>query len=87
MNKTDFYDCEYIDKYMRFYTYQEFCDNRFIIKARYKEMVQNGKRFYKWYVYANIWLNETLKNAIWDYLNDYDDGRNLMLYRRRFVHK
>ena len=29
--------------------------------------------FYKYYVYANIHMNEMFKNRIWSYLNDYDE--------------
>ena len=78
MEKTDFSICPFIAENMWFFTYYDFCDNRQAIKRLYKSLKDNGKLFYKWYVYANIYTNNTYKNAIWDYLNDDDDGSNLL---------
>ncbi len=70
--KVDFSVCEFINENMWFFTYNDFCENRFAIKKLYNELDRNGKRFYMWYVYSNVRINEALKNAIWDYLNEYD---------------
>ena len=83
MKDIDFKICRFIEENMYFLTYNDFCDNREIIKELFQQLDKNGRLFYKWYVYANIHMNETYKNYIWDYLVGYDDGINLM-YKRRF---
>ena len=65
----DFRTCEFISKKMRFITYFDFCDKCDIIKKLYKGLSSSEQLFYKWYIYANIHMNETYKNAIWDFLN------------------
>lgn len=84
MKKDEFYECKFIVKEMWFHTYFDFCDVRAGIKRLYKGLSKNGKEFYKWYVYANIHMNETYKNAIWDYLNDYDDGLELLRLKQYY---
>ena len=81
----EFSECKFIKKELWYYTYYDFIDNRKAIKRAYKDLSINGKQFYKWYVYANIHMNLTYKNAIWDYLNDYDvDGFHLLLLVRYY---
>lgn len=83
MNKeVDFSYCEFIRENMSFYTYYDFCDNRKIIKKIFKTMGKNEKLFYFWYIYANIHMDLVFKNAIWDYLNDYDNGLELLRLKR-----
>lgn len=83
----DFSICDFIDEQMWFFTYYDFCDNRKEIKHLFKTLTPQQKKFYMWYVYANIHMNETFKNYIWDFLNDYDRGEELMraktFYRAR----
>ena len=86
-NKIDFSACEFIDENLKFYTYYDFCDNRRIIKKLFDKLDRNAKLFYMWYVYANIHMNETFKNAIWDYLVGADDGRELLNKKRFYVAK
>ena len=69
MKQVDFSECEFIENEMWYYTYYDFCDQCKAIKRMYLNMSKLGRRFYRWYVYANIHMNETFKNAIWDYLN------------------
>ena len=83
----DFSDCEFIDDYMKFYTFYDFCDNRHVIKYLFRALDLNAKRFYMWYVYANIHTNETYKNAICDYLNDYRDDNSLLEMKKRYTAK
>lgn len=78
MNKKDFLSCKFINEYMKFYTYHDFCDNRKLIKSYFNKMTDNEKLFYKWYVYANIHMKLTYKNKIWDYLNGYDNEKTLL---------
>lgn len=76
--KIDFSQCRFIKEQMWFYTYNDFCNNRKIIKQKFKQLSQDGKLFYMWYVYANVNMNEVAKNKIWDYLN-YDESEYEML--------
>jgi DNA integrity scanning protein DisA with diadenylate cyclase activity len=69
MEKVDFSKCRFIKERMWFYTFQDFCDNRKIIKRYFNELDRDGKLFYMWYVYANVNIDEMRKNRIWDYLN------------------
>ena len=79
----DFSICEFIEERMWFFTYYDFCDNRIQIKRLFDNLTRQEKMFYKWYIYANIHMNEIFKNKIWDYLNE-DDlyGEELMRAKR-----
>ena len=79
----DFSDCRFIRNELKFYTYKDFCKNRIMLKLIYKTLSPNAKIFYKWYVYANIHMDELKKNYIWDYLNDDDDGTELLRHVNR----
>ena len=81
---TDFSECSFIEGEMKYYTYYDFVRNRNVIKKMYQLLSKNGKIFYKYYVYANIHMNETYKNAIWDYLNGYDDDGFELVRMARF---
>ena len=81
---TDFSECSFIEGEMKYYTYCDFVRNRKVIKKMYQLLSKNGKIFYKYYVYANIHMNETYKNAIWDYLNGYDDDGFELVRMARF---
>ena len=78
MEEKDFEFCEYVEWNMCFVTYDDFCKKRKVIKKMYQDLDKYHKRFYKWYVYANIIPDvthkqkETYKNAIWEYLNSND---------------
>ena len=72
MTDNDFKECQFIKKELCFLDYIEFCYNAKIIKMYYNELSKNGKIFYKWYVYANIHMDEKFKNIIWEFLNDDD---------------
>ena len=58
MEEEDLKTCEFITQYLRFVTYNDFCENCNAIKAYYKELDIRGKRMYKWYIYANVFLEE-----------------------------
>ena len=70
MKERDFSDCEFIEDYLKYYTFGDFYDNKEIIKYRFHQLSRNAKKFYCWYVYANNHMNLTCKDAIWEYLND-----------------
>lgn len=85
-NKIDFSQCRFIHDNMWFFTYQDFCANRKVIKRMFKELDRDGKMFYMWYVYANIHMDEQRKNRIWDYLNsDEPEYEMMLIYYRRQV--
>ena len=73
MTDYDFSQCRFINENMQFFTYYDFCDGCKILKKNFKSLNSDAKLFYKWYIYANIHMNETFKNAIWDYLNCDDE--------------
>jgi len=75
----DFSECSFIEERMKFYTYYDFCDNCNYIRKLFDSLSFNGKIFYKYYVYANTHMKTCFKNAIWDWLNGYDDGKYKLL--------
>lgn len=74
----DFSECDFIEREMKYYTYDEFCKKKDEIKKKYKSLNRSGKIFYKYYVYANTHMNLTCKNKIWDYLNGYIGEKELV---------
>lgn len=80
----DFSICRFIKENMWIYTYNDFCDNRKIIKKLFNELSEDGKLFYMWYLYSNINMNEYFKDAIWSYLNEYDPNGFELLRIKRF---
>lgn len=70
MQENDFKECRFIDTFLKFYTLEDFYRHRILIRSRYKALGTNARMFYKWYVYANINMNETQKNVVWEYLNN-----------------
>lgn len=73
MKDIDFTMCPFIRNELCFLTYFDFCKNARILRAYYQILDNNAKRFYKFYVYANIHMNEYFKDRIWEYLNNPDD--------------
>ena len=86
-NKIDFSICELIETQMWFFTYYDFCDNRKKIKQLFDKMTKQQKRFYKWYVYSNMLMNETFKNLIWNYLNNYDKNGKELIKAKKNIKK
>ena len=72
MQETDFTFCKFIKENLCFFNLRDFYRNRRIIKLFYEDLDNDAKQFYKWYVYANIFMNEKEKDAIWNYLNNLD---------------
>lgn len=72
MEDVDFSACPFIKEQLCFVTYADFCHNAKIIKLIYEGLDRDAKIFYKWYVYANIHMNEGYKNLIWEFLNGTD---------------
>ena len=76
MVESDFSQCEYIDTNLRFVYFLDFYKNKKLIKFYYQQLDNSGKRFYKWYVYANIFTSMKMKDAIWEYINSNDPEDN-----------
>ena len=78
MTENDFSVCPFIRENMWFFTFNDFYENRKVIKRMYQGLKDNEQIFYKWYVYANIDMGIKTKNRIWDYLNGDIDDTKLM---------
>lgn len=70
MTETDFTFCKFIKENLCFFNLYDFYRNRRIIKIFYEGLDNDAKQFYKWYVYANIFMSEKEKDAIWNFLNN-----------------
>lgn len=84
MTDFDFSDCEFIENEMKFYTFTDFCRNRYALKRLYRLLSRNGRIFYKYYVYANTHMATNFKNRIWDYLNDYIEDAELLAIEKMY---
>lgn len=78
----DFSDCEFIEDQLKFYTYDDFLEHKHLIRRKFDYLSKNGRIFYKYYVYANVHITMNQKNRIWDYLNGYDNGQELLKARK-----
>lgn len=83
----DFSECEFINSEMKIYTYYDFCDNRKAIKRLFEKLSRNGKMFYMWYVYSNTHMKLHYKNAIWDYINGYEEDERLLELKKNYIAK
>lgn len=78
----DFSECEFINSEMKFYSYQDFCNNKRGIKRLYERLSKNGKLFYMWYLYSNTHLSMGQKNKAWDWINNYCSSEDLIKYNK-----
>lgn len=69
MKDVDFTECKFIKEELRFLFLKDFCKDRFIIKKEYNKLSSNGKIFYKWFLYSNIYTNLYQKDCMWDFIN------------------
>lgn len=65
----DFTQCRLIEERMRYADIFDFVRVSAILKTRFERLTDDGKLFYKYFVYAHKGTNEAEQNAIWDYLN------------------
>lgn len=79
MTETDFSFCRFINQELHIFNLYDFYKNRRIIKFFYEGMDNDARLFYKWYVYANIFMSEKEKDAIWNYLNNVEVEYELVL--------
>lgn len=64
-----FKSCEFIENYMKFYSFKDFYENKERLRKIYLAKDIRTKKLYKWYVYSSL-MSYRLKCAIWDYLNE-----------------
>lgn len=74
----DFSDCDYIKAELTFYTYNDFCNQRQIIKREYNKLSDIQKTFYHYYIYANQHMKNTYKDRIKDFLEGDCDEEELL---------
>lgn len=79
MKDIDFSICPFIEDVLCFLTYFDFCENARIIKFYYEGLENDAKRFYKWYIYSNIHMDEYFKNLIWEYLNGGEEEYKVLI--------
>lgn len=72
MTDSDFTSCPFIKEQLCFLTYIDFCQNATVIKIHFTKLSKDAKIFFKWYIYANIHMDEYHKNLIWNFLNEDD---------------
>lgn len=58
-------------KRIMFYSLIDFFPKKEIIKAEYVSMTKEQKQQYKMYVYSLPFMEEDIKDRIWEYLNDW----------------
>ena len=86
MTDFDFQFCDFINIEMSFTNYKDFCKKCVSIKQLFNQLDKYQKQFYKWYVYANIYMREMHKNAIWEYLNFDDLFYYIQLIKYKNIH-
>lgn len=67
MTKKEIEECKFIDERMKFFTLNDFILAKDRIKVLYQSL--NDPMFYKWFVYSNIHITLSQKDAIWKWLN------------------
>lgn len=72
MVESDFAFCKFIKDNLCFINLKDFYRNRRVLKLFYDGLDIDAKQFYKWYVYANIFMSEKEKDTVWNYLNNED---------------
>lgn len=77
-------DKEIIDERLVFYGLDHFYKKRLVIKAILRTKTWRERVVYQWYVYSRPFINETFKNNIWDYLQDYMSEADFVLNYRYY---
>ena len=77
---SDFTECRLIENQMRYADIFDFANASKLIKIRFDKLSNEGKLFYKYFVYAHVNTTPVEKNIIWDYLNG--DRKTIATYVR-----
>ncbi len=62
------------DKRLIFYSLLDFYPKRESIRLIYDELDLKHKQIYKMYVYSLPWMDDDIKDLIWEYLNEWEEG-------------
>lgn len=81
----DFTQCRLIEERMRFADIYDFANASVVIKARFEKLSNEGKLFYKYFVYAHSNTTTEEKNAIWEFLNG--DRKSIVDYAQYLLKK
>lgn len=60
----------YIDVRLEFDNFNDFYNNRFVIREVYNDLSDYDKSIYKMYVYSNRLIKYDKLHKIWEYLNE-----------------
>ena len=81
----DFTESRFIEDFMRYADIFDFVKMSNVLKTRYGRMSNEGKQFYKYFVYAHVNTTDAEKNAIWEYLNG--DRKSIASYTDHLLKK
>ena len=60
---------------MEFYNLIGFYQNRKYFKSKYSELNVEERESYKMFVYSLPFMDDNIKDLIWEYLNGYEESR------------
>ena len=63
-----------VDK-ARFYNLLQFYNNKEYFRLVFSGMNSDDKKIYKMYVYSLPFMEDNIKDLIWDYLNGYEESK------------
>lgn len=66
---------------VKFINFDDFYQNKKILRALYKELYKEEKRLLKRFIYDEINMCESDKDIIWNYLNENDNCRKDLIAR------
>ena len=72
------------DKRLEFYGLLDFYPNKENLKMLYQELTIDEKYIYKMYVYSLPFMEDDIKDLIWEYLNDWDDKESKFNLARKY---
>lgn len=66
-----------IKERMRFETYNDFYVRKIVIRNLFKELSNDEKEIYRYYIYANRILSDVKADSIWEFLSAIDNDEFL----------
>ena len=66
---------------VKFINFDDFYQNKKILRILYKELCKEEKRLLKRFIYDEIKMSETDKDIIWNYLNENENCRKDLIAR------
>lgn len=87
----DISNWEFLDKDLKYYTFDEFCSKNRLIKYKFEQLTDTQKAIYHLYIYANQHMTQTYKDRIMEYLMEDCDEEELykilQFYKPRYRNK